>query len=185
MPPHRVILTTSRALARIAKNGLSLICRCLLQRASVSLSQGNPLIADPWHIFTSDFGSVGKPYAAFVTLIDMAIYGVLTFNVGRARGKYKVQAPSTDGPEAFLRILRAQQNTVEQLVFHLPLLWIAAFAMDDIFAAAFGAIWALSRVLYARGYYQKAKRRAKGFIIGLIVNMILFAGAAAGVVASF
>jgi uncharacterized membrane protein YecN with MAPEG domain len=140
---------------------------------------------DPWHLFTVDFGAFPKPGTALVTLIDMAIYFAFTFNVGRARMKHKIDAPEMNGPEDFVRVLRVQANTVEQLVFHLPLLWIAAFAMDDAFAAAFGAVWALSRVLYARGYYKKAKRRHKGFVIGMIVNMILLIGAAAGVLASF
>jgi glutathione S-transferase len=140
---------------------------------------------DPWSVFTANFGDMPKPYTAFATLIDMAIYFVLIWNVGGARRKYKIEAPATEGPDAFLRVLRVQTNTVEQLALHLPLLWIAAFAMDDAFAAAFGAIWALSRILYARGYYKKAKRRHKGFAIGMLVNLILFVGAAAGVVASF
>jgi uncharacterized membrane protein YecN with MAPEG domain len=141
-----------------------------------------PMPVDPWSVFSADFGTLSKPYTAFVTLMDMFLYFAFTINVGRARAKYKVQAPSTDG---FLRVLRVQENTVEQLIQHLPLLWVAAFAMDDMFAAAFGAVWTLSRVLYARGYYQKAKRRAKGFVIGVLVNLVLLAGALAGTIASF
>lgn len=139
---------------------------------------------DPWSVFTSNFGMMPKPYTALVTLIDMGLYFGFTYNVGRARRKYKVAAPQVDGPEGFLRVLRVHENTVEQLVFHLPLLWIAAFAMDDLFAASFGTVWGLSRVIYARGYYKKAKRRHKGFMIGLIVNAILFVGCLAGVLAS-
>jgi glutathione S-transferase len=126
---------------------------------------------DPWSVFTATFGSVPKPGAAFITLIDIAIY--------------TVPAPAVEGPEAFLRIMRVHANTAEQLIMHLPLLWIAAFAMDDAFAASFGAVWALGRVLYARGYYRKPKRRVKGFVIAMIVNAILFAGALAGTIASF
>ena len=140
---------------------------------------------DPWNVFSANFGSVAKPYTAFATLIDMAVYFALIANVGRARRRYKIQAPMTDGPEGFLRVLRVQENTVEQLALHLPLLWIAAFAMDDMFAASLGAVWALSRVIYARGYYQKAKRRTKGFVIGMIVNVLLFLGAITGTIASF
>jgi glutathione S-transferase len=140
---------------------------------------------DPWSVFTATFGSVPKPGAAFITLIDIAIYTVLGMNVSRARAKYKVPAPAVEGPEAFLRIMRVHANTAEQLIMHLPLLWIAAFAMDDAFAASFGAVWALGRVLYARGYYRKPKRRVKGFVIAMIVNAILFAGALAGTIASF
>ena len=117
--------------------------------------------------------------------LDMVIYFTFSVNVARVRGKYKIAAPATDGPESFLRVLRVQENTVEQLILHLPLLWIAAFAMDDMFAAAFGTVWAFSRILYARGYYQKAKRRHKGFVIGTLVNGVLMAGALTGVIASF
>ncbi len=139
---------------------------------------------DPWNIFSADFGQMPKPYTAFVTLIDMAIYFAVTLVVGRARLKHKVQAPSIDGPPTFHRVFRVQQNTLEQLAQHLPLLWIAAFAMDDVFAAAFGSVWAFSRILYAMRYYDKASRRTKGFIIGIIANMILFLGAVTGVIAS-
>ena len=143
------------------------------------------MLVDPWNVFTSNFGMMPKPYTAFVTLLDMALYFILAANVSRARGTYKVSAPSTDGPVEFQRILRTQINTVEQLALHLPILWIAAFAMDDVFAAAFGCVWTLGRVLYARGYYRKPKSRAKGFFITLFVNAILFIGAITGTVASF
>jgi hypothetical protein len=143
------------------------------------------MLVDPWNVFTADFGTMPKPYTAFVTLLDMVMYLMVTMNVGRARGKYKVAAPSMDGPEHFLRIFRVQMNTLEQLALHLPILWIAAYAMDDVFAAAFGAVWLLGRLLYARGYYRKAKSRHKGFMIGMLVNVVLFIGAAAGVIASF
>lgn len=140
---------------------------------------------DPWQIFTSNFGHVGMPFTAFVTLLDIGLYFFLTYNVGRARGRYKIQAPAVDGPEAFQRVMRVHVNTVEQLLMHLPLLWLAAFAMNDVFAAAFGAVWLLSRILYARGYYRKAKSRMKGFLIGIFINVVLFVGALAGTVASF
>ncbi len=140
---------------------------------------------DPWNIFTASFGNIGKPCTAFVTLLDMVLYFVVTWNVARARGKYKIEAPETDGPPAFKQIFRVQQNTLEQIVLHLPLLWIAAFAMSDVFAAAFGAIWTLGRLLYARGYYTKPKRRFKGFIIAMTINAILGLGALVGTVAAF
>jgi glutathione S-transferase len=140
---------------------------------------------DPWHVFTLSFGTFPKPSTGFVTLLDMGLYFYASTLVSLARGKYKVDAPATEGPQEFMRIHRVHMNMTEQLVFHLPLLWLAAFAMDDVFAAAFGAVWLFGRVLYARGYYKKAKRRAKGFIITTIVNAILGVGALAGIVASF
>lgn len=143
------------------------------------------MILDPWNVFTAGFGQMPKPCTAFVTLLDMFLYFIVTFNVGRARTKHKVQAPNTSGPEEFMRVYRVQMNTLEQLMFHLPLLWIAAYAMDDVFAASFGVLWTFARILYARGYYQRPKRRFKGFIIAMVINFILFTGALVGTVASF
>ena len=74
---------------------------------------------------------------------------------------------------------------MEQLVQHLPMLWIAAFAMDDVFAASLGMVWLFARILYAVRYYQKPKRRMKGFIISILTNLALLAGALAGTIASF
>ena len=139
---------------------------------------------DPWNIFTSNFGAIPKPYTALATLGDMLMYFVVLANVARARGKYKVEAPVTDGPDEFKRAFRVQMNTLEQLALHLPLLWIAAFAMSDVFAAAFGTVWIFGRALYARGYYVQANRRAKGFIISMGVNLILFIGAVVGTFAA-
>jgi uncharacterized membrane protein YecN with MAPEG domain len=140
---------------------------------------------DPWNIFTASFGEVGKPCTAFVTLLDMVLYFMVSWNVARARGKYKVDAPETAGPPEFQKIFRVQQNTLEQLMLHLPLLWIAAYAMSDVFAAAFGVIWTFGRALYARGYYDKPKRRFKGFVIAMAINAVLFLGALAGTIAAF
>src|ERR1700756_5662317 len=117
------------------------------------------LSVDPWNVFTANFGMMPKPSTAFVTLLDMLMYLGVSINVARARRKYKIAPPNTDGPESFLSIFRVQQNTAEQLILHLPLLWIAAFAMDDVFAASFGAVWLFGRILYARGYYRKPKSR--------------------------
>lgn len=140
---------------------------------------------DAWPVFTGNFGEIHEPYTAFVTLVDLVLYFFLSLNVGRGRRRYKVEAPSTDGPPEFLRIFRVQQNTLEQLVMHLPLLWLAALAMGDVFAAAFGCIWPLGRILYARGYYRDAKRRHKGFLISMAVNAVLLLGALTGIVAAF
>lgn len=143
------------------------------------------MILDPWHVFSSSFGMMPKPYTAFVTLLALGVYFALTLNVARARGRFKVTPPDTDGPQEFRRVYRVQQNTLEQMALFLPLLWLAAFSMGDLFAASFGCLWPLSRIIYARGYYDKAKRRSKGFIIGIFVNLVLFLGALAGVIGAF
>lgn len=140
---------------------------------------------DPWHVLTTNFGQFPKPYTALATLLDMLVYLSTMLNVARARKRHKVEAPRIDGPEAFLRIFRVQMNTLEHLALHLPLLWIAAFAMDDVFAALLGFVWLFGRILYAVRYTQKANRRHKGFMIAMLANMLLTIGAFAGTIASF
>jgi hypothetical protein len=56
-------------------------------------------------------------------LLALVEYIVLVGLVGRARAKYGVKAPAISGPEAFDRIFRVQQNTLEGLVVFLPGLW--------------------------------------------------------------
>ena len=139
---------------------------------------------DPWHVFTANFGQVPKPYTALATILDMALYFWVGINVAIGRRKYNVDVPRQDGPEEFVRIIRVHLNTLEQLALHLPLLWIAAFAMDDVFAAVLGLVWFFGRSLYAIRYYQKASRRHKGFAIAMSSNVILFVGALVGTLAS-
>lgn len=57
---------------------------------------------------------------SFITVLTLFFYLVITINVGRARAKYKILPPATTGDENFERVLRVQQNTLEQLVFFLP-----------------------------------------------------------------
>jgi uncharacterized membrane protein YecN with MAPEG domain len=61
---------------------------------------------------------------SLVTVLTLLVYQVLVINVGRARAKYKVMPPATSGDENFERVLRVQQNTLEQLVAFLPALWL-------------------------------------------------------------
>ena len=58
-----------------------------------------------WHAMTNHFGDMREPYAATVTLLEMVLYFVLLGSVGHARGKYKVDAPSTDGPAGFRTLM--------------------------------------------------------------------------------
>ncbi len=48
------------------------------------------------------------------------MYFVVTINVGRARAKYKIMPPQMTGYQNFERVVRVQQNTLEQLILFLP-----------------------------------------------------------------
>lgn len=120
------------------------------------------------------------PWTSWITLASLAMYFWIIFNVGRARGEHQVHAPSVDGPAEFLRVLRVQTNTVEQLVFFVPALWLCAYWWSDKMAALGGAIWIIGRVMYALGYYRDAAKRSTGFMVSTLAAMALFAGAAYG-----
>ena len=119
---------------------------------------------------------------AWTTLAVLGMYFWTIYNVGRARAKFGVKAPSVDGPPAFLNVLRVQANTVEQLVLFLPALWLCAFLAGDRFAAIGGTVWLVGRVLYAIGYYRDAARRGPGFVIAMLATLALMLGAVSGLV---
>ena len=66
-------------------------------------------------------------WTSLVTALTLFVYLVLTINVGRARAKYKVPVPQMSGDANFERVLRVQQNTLEQLIFFLPNLWLFSY----------------------------------------------------------
>ena len=121
------------------------------------------------------------PTTAAVTLLVLLLYMVLTINVALARGKYRVLAPATTGNETFERIHRVQMNTLEQMVFLLPAMWLYAFALTDVGAAVGGLIWIVGRVMYAVAYVGNPGSRSAGYTIALVAAVGLYLGAAYGV----
>jgi glutathione S-transferase len=123
---------------------------------------------------------------ALATVTAAFLLGALAVNVGRQRIRHKVPPPITDGPEPFIRALRAQANTTEQALIFLPSLWICAMYLQATAAGALGLVWVAARVLYAVGYQQgPAQRwplRRFGFAIAFIVANLLAAGGLLGVV---
>ncbi|MGA1621550.1 MAG: MAPEG family protein [Synechocystis sp.] len=110
---------------------------------------------------------------ALVTAIAALVYLVLVINVGRGRVKYGIMPPAVSGNENFERILRVQQNTLEQLVFFLPGLWLCAIFINPAIASGLGGIWILGRILFAWGYYQAAEKRTIGFALSSLSSMVL------------
>ena len=120
--------------------------------------------------------------AALITALAIILYEFLTFKVGLARGKYHVPAPLTEGPDEFKRVMRVQQNTLEQMVAFLPSLWLfATFMPYPIFVALFGGLWLVARILYAVTYYRNAEKRMPGFILSLFATTLLLGGSFIGI----
>ena len=121
-------------------------------------------------------------FTALVTLLALLFYFVVTGMVARARVKYGIKAPAVTGNENFERAYRVQMNTLEQMAFFLPSLWLYAVFVSDRGAAAGGVIWIAGRVLYAVNYIRDPASRGQGATITLIAQIGLFLGAAYGVV---
>jgi uncharacterized membrane protein YecN with MAPEG domain len=119
---------------------------------------------------------------ALTTLAALLFYVVASINVGRARGRFKIDAPAVTGHPDFERIYRVQMNTLEQLVAFLPALWLFAFYVSPTWAATLGTAWIAGRVIYAVGYYRAAEKRGWGFGITFAAFAALWVGAAGGVV---
>jgi glutathione S-transferase len=117
-----------------------------------------------------------SPWPALVTVCALALYFVLTINVGRARAKYSVPVPQMTGNPDFERVVRVHYNTLEQLIFFLPLLWIFSLYVSPVWGSAIGAFWVMGRGLYAWGYYQATEKRGPGFAIASLSGMVLLLG---------
>ena len=124
------------------------------------------------------------PWTSLVTALTLLLYLVVTINVGRARAKYKVSPPQMTGDANFERVLRVQQNTLEQMVFFLPVLWLFSLYVNPLWGAGIGAVWLVGRIVYAWGYYQAAEKRSIGFAISVNSAVVLLLGSLIGIILS-
>jgi glutathione S-transferase len=117
---------------------------------------------------------------AWATLAVLGVYFWTGVMAGWARVKYKVPAPSMEGPLPFQSAQRVQANTLEQLPLVLGPLWLCAYFLGDSWAAAGGVLWCVGRILYALGYYRDPAKREAGFVIGMVACGALVTASAAG-----
>ena len=122
-------------------------------------------------------------FPSLITALALILYQTLAANVGRARFKYKVMPPATTGNEDFERVLRVQQNTLEQLVFFLPSLWLFSVYVNPTWGAVLGLVWVVGRIAYAWGYYQAAEKRMIGFALSMLSGLALVLGAFGAILA--
>jgi glutathione S-transferase len=119
---------------------------------------------------------------ALVTLLAIALYFFLATRVARARIRFGVRHPATTGNPDFERVFRVHMNTLEWLPTFLVPLWLCAIYLSDLGAALLGLVWIAGRVWYFVGYSKAVAKRLPGFFIQATACLLLFIGAAAGVV---
>ena len=123
-------------------------------------------------------------WPSLITVSALILYFVVTINVGRARFKHQVSPPQMTGNPDFERVLRVQQNTLEQMILFLPSLWLFSQFISPSWGAAIGAVWIIGRILFAWGYYQAAEKRAAGFGISTLATLALLGGSLTGIIMS-
>jgi glutathione S-transferase len=120
-------------------------------------------------------------FPALVTVLALLLYVGVFATASRARVRYGVQAPAVTGAPQFERALRVQQNTLEQLIWFLPALWLFAFYVSALWASIIGLVWIASRIYYAASYYRDPATRGPGFITGFASSGVLLIGALIGI----
>lgn len=121
-------------------------------------------------------------YVQLVTVLAVLQFVFFSMLVAKARDTYKVQAPAIVGNEMFERYFRVQMNTLEQLVFLLPAMWVAAQYTAPATCAALGAVYLVGRFIYLRSYVAEPKSRTVGFGLTIFPSMILAVLALVGIV---
>lgn len=114
---------------------------------------------------------------SLITVLTIILLFCLTLNVGKARAKYKVNAPATTGHPNFELAYRVQINTVENAVAFIPALWLFSYYVSTTWGSVLGGVWLIGRVWYAIAYNEDAKKRGGGFGLSFLAFVILTFGA--------
>ncbi len=122
---------------------------------------------------------------AIVIGLALIEYAVFTMLCGRARARCGIVAPATSGNPTFERYFRVQQNSVEQLVIFVPAMFLFGRYVSAPIGAGLGLVFILGRALFARGYYQDPPKRASGFGLSLLSNLVLLLGGVIGAVVAY
>jgi len=117
-------------------------------------------------------------------VVGLALVQLIAFSmlVGRARGKYNIQAPATTGHEIFDRYFRVQMNTVEMIVVFIPAIYLFGKNISEPWGAGIGAVYLIGRILFLKGYVADPKKRGLGFALSFIPTMILLLGGLGGAI---
>jgi glutathione S-transferase len=123
-------------------------------------------------------------FPALVSVLALLLYIAVFVAVGRVRLRYDVKAPAVSGAPEFERAFRVQQNTLEQLVWFIPALWLFALYASPFWGGIIGLVWIAGRAYYAVSYYRAPETRGPGFMIGFASAAVLLVGALIGIVAA-
>ncbi|HTV88958.1 MAG TPA: MAPEG family protein [Stellaceae bacterium] len=122
-------------------------------------------------------------FPALVAALALLLYVGVFVSVGRARARYGIRAPAVTGVPEFERVFRVQQNTLEQIIWFLPSLWLFALFASPLWAGLLGLVWIAARAHYAVAYCCDPETRGPGFVIAFASAAVLLVGALLAIVA--
>ena len=108
-----------------------------------------------------------------VTVLALVQYIYFGVQVGSARGKCGIKAPAMAGDPLFERTNRVHQNTLEQLIVLIPVMWIFAHYVNPLWAAGFGAVYIVGRFIYSASYKKDPANRSAGFMMSLLPGAVM------------
>ena len=116
---------------------------------------------------------IAMPFTALVTVAALVLTFVLSIQVGNMRRKHGVMAPASTGHPEFEAANRIHQNTIEQLVLFLPVLWLALYVLGDAITGLIGAVWIIGRIVYANAYARDPATRGPGMGLTMLPTVVL------------
>lgn len=123
-------------------------------------------------------------WTAVVSILALLAYFWMGLQVGIARGKSGIDAPTMTGDPILERAVRVQTNTLEWLPLFLTALWLFAIYWNELVAAGMGVVWIVGRLIYSMGYMADPGKRSTGFLIQLVAVAVLLFGALGKIVYS-
>jgi len=121
-------------------------------------------------------------YATLIVLLALLQYTWFTMRAGMGREKYNIKAPACTGHEAWERLFRVQQNTLEQLIVFIPACYAFAWFLSPLWALILGAVFIIGRFLYSAEYVKEPKTRVLGMMLTFLPNAALIVGALFGLI---
>ena len=108
-----------------------------------------------------------------VTVLALLQYMYFGIQVGGARQKSGVKAPATSGDPQFERVYRIHQNTLEQLIVLIPVLWMYGRFVNPLWGAGMGAVYLIGRFVYSSEYTKDPSTRTLGFTLSFMPGAVM------------
>jgi len=112
-------------------------------------------------------------YVAIVTVLALLQFTLFGVQVGSMRAKHGVKAPAMAGQTDFDRMYRVHYNTMEQLVVILPAMWLFAHTVNPVWAAGFGVVYLIGRLIYRAAYLKDPAGRSLGFTMSFLPSAVM------------